>query len=168
MNSGVVRLLLIGPGIVLLLTAFLAASALVAGALGRLERLAALGARTMSRLTSGRALLLLWGLSALLLTLLSAAILVNIKVLALLGLALVVLGLILAGFGMGVSAVRCGRRLTSVLGHPQASPLLGLVTGLTAFFLAAFLPFFGWLLVLCAILTGIGATLDTLLRRAVP
>ncbi len=165
MNGNIVRLLLIGPTAVVLLTAFLAAAALLAGAAGRLGRLTRLGWRATDRLSHGRALLPLWGLAALLLLLLASAVLFHIKPLALLGLLVLLLGLTLAGFGLGVGAARCGRSLAAALGQPFAPPLLTLVLGLTTFLLAAFLPFLGWLVVLLALLTGIGATLDVLVRR---
>jgi hypothetical protein len=164
MNPEQVRLLLTGPTCLTILLSFLAVTALLAGALGRLERLTAMGEHSVERLGHSRALLLIWGLAALLLTILVAGILFATKILAWLGLVVLLLGLALAGFGLGVSAARFGRSLAILL-SPEPSPLFSLSLGLTVFFLASFLPFVGWVIVSLVLLAGAGAILDALLRR---
>jgi hypothetical protein len=164
MTPDQVRLLLTGPTCMTILLSFLAVTALLAWALGRLDRLASLGERSVERLGHGRALLLVWGLAALLLTILLAGVFFTTKILALLGLVALLLGLTLAGFGLGVSADRFGRKLAFLLSR-EPSPLLSLTLGLSVFFLASFLPFVGWTVVILALLAGGGATLDALLRR---
>ena len=125
MTPDQVRLLLTGPTCMTILLSFLAVTALLAWALGRLDRLASLGERSVERLGHGRALLLVWGLAALLLTILLAGVFFTTKILALLGLVVLLLGLTLAGFGLGVSANRFGRKLVLLLSR-EPSPLLSL------------------------------------------
>ena len=165
MNGQILRLLLTGPVVVTILVSFLSSTALIGTVLGRLMHLTALGRRATRRLSYGRGGVLLWGAAAGILTVIVAAILFSTKVLALLGLLVLLTGLTLAGLGLGVGAAHVGHTLASSLGHPDSPPLLALPLGIAAFFFTAFLPVVGWFLVVLAVLAGIGATLDTLIRR---
>lgn len=135
---------------------------LLAVAFGRGEPLARLGERAAARLDQGRAVPTLWGVAACLFVLLAAAALFSTKVLALLGALILLAGLALAGLGMGVAALSLGLRLAEAGGLFETEALTALRLGLWTLFLAACLPFLGWLLVLSAIASGVGAVLETL------
>ena len=154
-----------GPVVVLLLLAGLSTLGLLALLLGRAALLARLGERASARLDSGRAVPTLWGLAAALLSLILCGVLFNIHILALLGVVVLVAGLTLASLGLGVAALSLGLRLSDALGIMDAETLPALRFGLWTLLLGSGVPFLGWLLVLLALASGIGATLETLLTR---
>ncbi len=135
---------------VLILLAGLAALALLATLFGRAAPLMRWGERASARLDQGRAVPTLWGLAACVFVFLAAAALFSTKVLALLGLLLLVAGLALASLGLGVAALSLGLRLAEAGGAFDTETLPALRLGLGTLFLASFLPFLGWLLVLLA------------------
>ncbi len=150
---------------VLFLVACLAVLALSAILLGRAEPLAQFGARASARLEQGRAVPTLWGLAATLLILILAVVLFQTHVLALLGILVLLIGLALASLGLAAAAMSLGQRLTDALATLDTEMLPTLRLGLWTLLLAAFVPFAGWLLVLLALASGIGAVLETLLTR---
>jgi len=154
-----------GPVIVLLLVAGLCALGLLALLLGRAAPLARLGERASARLDGGRVVPTLWGLAAALLVLILCGVLFNRHALALLGLLILVSGLVLASLGTGVAALSLGLRLTDALTTMDMETLPALRLGLWTLLLTSCVPFIGWLLVLLALASGIGATLETLLTR---
>lgn len=107
----------------------------------------------------------LWGLAAALLVLILCGVLFSRHALALLGVVVLVSGLILASLSLGVAALSLGLRLTDALTMMDMEMLPALRLGLWTLLLASFVPFLGWLLVLLALASGIGATLETLLTR---
>ena len=107
----------------------------------------------------------LWGLAAALLVLILAIVLFKSHALALLGVAVLVSGLVLASLGLGVAALSLGAALTDALSTMDMETLPALRLGLWTLLLASCIPFVGWLLVLPALASGIGATLETLLTR---
>ena len=153
---------------VLLLLAGLSMLGLLALLLGRAVLLVRLGERAVARLDRGRIVLPLWGMAAALLVLILCGVLFNIHVLALLGVVVLVAGLILASLGLGVAALSLGPRLSDALGIMDAETLPALRLGFWTLLLASGVPFIGWLLVLLALASGIGATLETLLTRKAP
>lgn len=134
--------------------------------LGRATPLARLAERAAARLDGGRVVPTLWGLAATLLVLILCGVLFNVHALALLGVVVLVSGLVLASLGLGVTALSLGLRLTDALSMMEMEMLPALRLGLWALLLASGIPFVGWLLVLLALASGIGATLETLLTRA--
>lgn len=148
--------------------AALSTLALLALLLGRAAPLARLGERAAARLDGGRVVPTLWGLAAALLVLILCGVLFNIHALALLGVVVLVSGLVLASLGLGVAALSLGLRLTDALGALDVETLPALRLGLWTLLLASCVPFLGWLLVLLALASGIGATLETLLTRKAP
>jgi hypothetical protein len=150
---------------VLFLTACLTVLGLLAVLLGRTGLLVRLGERAALRLERGRAVPMLWGLAAVLLVLLLAIILFQTHVLALLGVLVLVVGLVLASLGLGVVAYSLGQRLAEAGGDLGTDSLEALRLGLWSLLLASFVPFAGWLIVLLALASGIGAVLETLVTR---
>lgn len=155
-----------GPAVVLLLIAGLAALCLLALLLGRAPPLARLGERAAARLDGGRVVPTLWGLAAALLVLILCGVLFSRHALALLGVVVLVSGLVLASLGLGVAALSLGLRLTDALRAMDTETLPALRLGLWTLLLASGIPLLGWLLVLLALASGIGATLETLIRPA--
>ncbi len=149
----------------MILLSGLATLALLAVAFGRTEPLARLGERAGARLDGGRAVPTLWGLAACVFFLLASAVLFSTKILALLGLLVLLVALVLASLGLGVAALSLGLRLAEAGGSFETDALTALRLGLWTLFLASFLPFLGWLLVLLALASGVGATLETLVAR---
>lgn len=149
----------------MLLIAGLATLGLLALLLGRAAPLARLGERAAARLDSGRAVPTLWGMAAALLILILCGVLFNIHVVALLGVIALVAGLVLASLGTGVAALSLGLRLTDALGALDTEMLPALRLGLWTLLLASCIPLLGWLLVLLAVASGIGAALEALLAR---
>jgi hypothetical protein len=147
---------------VLFLTACLAVLSLLAVLLGRTGLLVRLGERAALRLERGRMVPTLWGLAAALLVFLLAIVLFQTHVLALLGVLVLVIGLVLTSLGLGVVAYSLGQRLAEAGGNLDTDSLEALRLGLWALLLAAFVPFAGWLIVLLALVSGIGAALETL------
>lgn len=162
------RLLLICPAIVLLLIAGLCALGLLALLFRRAVPLAQFGERAAVRLDSGRVLPTLWGIAAALLVLILSVVLFKTHVLALLGVLVLLSGLALASVGTGVAALSLGLGLTDALTTTDMEMLPALRLGLWTLLLASGVPFLGWLLVLLALASGIGATLETLLTRKSP
>lgn len=139
--------------------------ALLAVTFGRTEPLAGLGQRAAARLEQGRAVPTLWGLAATVFLLAASAVLFSTKVLDLLGVILLTVGLAFVSLGLGVAAMSLGTRLLDALGTLETETLPALRLGLWTLFLASFLPFLGWLLVLLCIASGVGALLETLTMR---
>ena len=162
------RLFLVGPLFLLLLTGCLATLALAAGALGRLDTLLRLGTRAAARLEMDRTIPVLWGLAAGLGVFLLAAVLFNTKVLALLGLAVLVIGFSIAALGLAAAALFVGTRLADAFTSLEADTFSVLRAGLWTLTLASAVPFAGWLLVVLALAAGIGAVLETLVVRTPP
>lgn len=108
----------------------------------------------------------LWGLAAALLVLLLCGVLFKIHALALLGVLVLASGLALASLGLGAAALSLGLRLTDALGAMDTETLPALRLGLWTLLLASGVPFVGWLLVLLALASGVGAVLETFLTRA--
>ncbi len=107
----------------------------------------------------------LWGLAAALLVLILCGLLLNTHALVLLGVIVLAFGLALASLGLGAAALSLGLHLTDVLATMDMEMLPALRLGLWTLLLASCVPFVGWLLVLLALASGIGATLETLLTR---
>ena len=133
--------------------------------LGRAAPLARLGERAAARLDGGRVVPMLWGLAAALLVLILCGVLFSTHVLALLGVIVLAAGLALASLGLGVASLSLGLRLADALSTMDMETLPALRLGLWTLLLASAIPFVGWLLVLSALASGIGATLETLLTR---
>lgn len=127
--------------------------------------MAQFGARASARLEQARAVPTLWGLAATLLILILAVVLFQTHVLALLGILVLLIGLALASLGLAAAAMSLGQRLADALATLDTEMLPLLRVGLWTLFLAAFVPFAGWLLVLLSLASGIGAVLETLLTR---
>lgn len=157
-----------GPAVVLLLVAGLCTLGLLALLLGRAAPLARLGERAAARLDAGRVVPTLWGLAAALLVLILCGVLFSRHALALLGVVALLSGLVLASLGTGVAALSLGLRLTDALTTIEMETLPALRLGLWTLLLASCVPFLGWLLVLLALASGIGAALETLLTRKAP
>jgi hypothetical protein len=158
-------LFLSGPIVVLLLIAGLSALALLSLLLGRAAPLSALGERAAARLDGGRVLPTVWGMAAALLVLILSSVLFKTHALALLGVIVLLSGLGLASLGTGVAALSLGLRLMDALTTMDMETLPALRLGLWTLLLASCVPLLGWLLVLLALASGIGAVLETLLRR---
>lgn len=150
---------------VLCLLSGLASFALLVFVFGRAESLARLAERAATRLELGRAVPTLWGLAAIIFLLAASVVLFSTKVLALLGLLLLTVGLAVISLGLGVAALALGQRLLDALGTLETETLPALRLGLWTLFLASFLPFLGWLLVLLCIASGVGALLEILTAR---
>ena len=157
-----------GPLLLLLLTGCLAALTLAATALGRLGVLVRFGARASARLDVPRLVPALWGLAAGLGMFLLAAVLFNTHVLALLGLAVLIAGFSLAALGLAAAALSVGTRLSDAFASLESETFSVLRVGLWMLLLASAVPFAGWLLVLLALASGIGAVLETLVVRTPP
>lgn len=146
----------------------LAALGLLALLVGRAAPLARLGEKAVARLDGGRVVPTLWGLAVALLVLILCGVLFSRHTLALLGVIVLVSGLALASLGLGVAALSLGLRLTDALGALDTETLPALRLGLWTLLLASCVPVLGWLLVLMALASGIGATLETLMTRNAP
>lgn len=134
--------------------------------LGRAPDALRAGERAAARWERGGAALLLWGLAASVLGLVLAAILVNVHAVALLGILVFAAVLILGALGLGVAAFSVGARLGDAAGSEGGGEMLASVRlGLWSLLLSALVPFVGWLLVLLALASGVGAVLDTLVTR---
>lgn len=133
---------------------------------GRVAPLARLGERAAARLDGGRVVPTLWGLAASLLVLLLCGVLFNVHALAPVGVVVLACGLALASLGLGAASLSLGLRLTDALGAMDMETLPALRLGLWTLLLASGVPFVGWLLVLLALASGVGATLETLLMRS--
>lgn len=127
--------------------------------------MARLGERAAARLDGGRIVPTLWGLAAVLLVLFLCGVLFNVHALALLGVVVLVLGLVLASVGLGVVALSLGLHLTDALATMDMEMLPALRLGLWTLLLASGVPFLGWLLVLLALASGMGAILEALVSR---
>lgn len=160
-----IGLFLSGPSALVIVLACLALFALLCLSLRRLDRLAALGLRAGERLERGGLLPTLWGLSAGVLIFAVSAVLFATKILALLGVLTLLAGIVLLGLGLVVAALRVGRALVEAWdgGPTEDGRALGL--GLTMLFLAALVPFLGWLGVGMATASGMGAVLEALFGR---
>lgn len=154
-----------GPAIVLVLIAALAVLAVLSVAVGRMEPLARLGERATSRLDAGRAVPTLWGLAATVFLLALSAVLFSTKVLALMGVLVLIACLALAGLGLGAAALSLGQRLGDASGALTTETPDAIRLGLWTLLLASVLPFLGWLLVGLALASGVGAVLETLMAR---
>lgn len=157
--------LLVGPALLLLLLAVLSAYALLLVASGQLNGLVSLGRGAARRLRRGRGLLVFWGLSSALLVVILAVTLFKIKPLALLGLAVLLVGLTLAGLGLCVAALRAGSRLAAELTLPGASPTRNIILGILTLLLASIVPVLGWVVVALLAAGGLGAVLEELFSR---
>ena len=124
-----------------------------------------LGERAALRLDRGQVVPTLWGLAATLLVLVLAVVLFQTHILALLGVFVLIAGIALAGLGLAAVALLLGQRLTEAFASLETELLSVLRLGLWVLLLAAFVPFAGWLLVLLALASGIGAVLETLVTR---
>ena len=107
----------------------------------------------------------LWGIAAAVFCILASAVLFSTKILALLGVLMLAAGLILASLGLAAIAVWLGGKVSEVAGSLESDTLSCLKGGLAVLLLASLLPYIGWLLVLFALASGIGATLETLTAR---
>jgi hypothetical protein len=166
MNLEQVRLFSAGPLMILFLLACLASVALLAAAFRRAGTLAAFTDRAARRLERGRALPTLWGLSVAVLLVVALAILGSVPALGLLTLTVLVLSLTLLALGTGAAAITIGRDLHEAFSVTDpGDDLVCLRTGVAAFFLAAILPVAGWLLVLLALASGVGAIVEALLTQ---
>lgn len=112
-----------------------------------------------------RTIPVLWGLAAGLGVFLLAAVLFNTKVLALLGLAVLVIGFSIAALGLAAAALFVGTRLADAFTSLEADTFSALRAGLWTLTLASAVPFAGWLLVVLALAAGIGAVLEMLVVR---
>lgn len=128
--------------------------------------LTAFGGRAAERLERGRTVPTLWGLAAALLILILSGILFQHHAVALLGVLVLVSGFVLASLGLAAAALSLGQRLMEAVASLETELLPILRLGLWALLLAAFVPFAGWLLVLLALASGIGAVLETLVTRS--
>ena len=151
--------------VVLILLSGLAALILLAVLFRRADPLARFAERASARLDQGRVVPTLWGLAASLFLFLACAALFATKILALLGLLLLTADLALVGLGLGVAALSLGLRLAEAGGAFETHTLTALRLGLWTLFLASFLPFVGWLLVILALASGIGAILELVTVR---
>ena len=154
-----------GPLAVLFLIACLSLLCLLFVMVGRGERLVGFGERAAARLERGRIVPTLWGLAASLLVLILSGILFQHHALALLGVFVLIAGLALAGLGLSAAALSLGQRLMETSASIEIELLPTLRLGLWVLLLTAFVPFAGWLLVLFALASGIGAVLETLVSR---
>lgn len=160
-----VGLFVSGPTVLLLVLACLAVFVLFLTALRRADRVAALGARAGDRLERGGLLPTLWGLAAGILIFAATAVLFGTKILALLGVFVLFSGIVLLGLGLAVAALRVGRTLAEALDQTPGEDVRALRLGLSTLFLAAFVPFVGWIGVGLAVASGVGAVLETLFSR---
>lgn len=160
-----IGLFLSGPTALLLVLACLALFVLLLISLRRTERLVALGVRAGDRLEGGGLLPTLWGLAAGVLIFAASAVLFGTKILALLGILVLFLGIVLLGLGLTVAALRVGRSLTEALDGAIAEDGHSLRLGLSTLFLAALVPFLGWIGVGLAVASGVGAVLESLFSR---
>ncbi len=149
----------------LFLIACLALLSLLAAMLGREVMLVGLSERAASRLERGRTAPPLWGLAASSLILILSGILFQNHAVALLGVFVLIAGFALAGLGLAAAALSLGQRFAEASASLEIELLPTLRLGLWAFLLAAFVPFAGWLIVLLALASGIGAVLETLVSR---
>ena len=155
----------VGPAVLLFLLACLSVVALVSWGLRRHEALITVGDGARRRLERGRALPTLWGLSASVLIFAASALLVRTHILALLGVALLAAGVALISLGIAVAAGAVGGDVAPALGQDASDVLATLRLGLWMLFLAAWLPVLGWIAVILAGASGLGAMLETLLTR---
>lgn len=160
-----VGLFLSGPAVLLLLLACLALFALLLLSLHRLDRLATLGARAGDRLERGGPLPTLWGLAAGVLVFAASGVLFGTKILALLGVVVLLSGVVLLGLGLTVAALRVGRALVEALDGVPGEDARALGLGLPVLFLASVVPFLGWFGVGLTVASGVGAVLEALFSR---
>ena len=160
-----IGLFLSGPTVLLLVLAGLALFVLLLVSLRRLDRLAALGARAGDRLERGGPLPTLWGLAAGALIFAATGVLFGTKVLALLGVVALLAGIVLLGLGLAVAGLRVGRALAEATEGVAGEDGRALGLGLATLFLASLVPFLGWVAVILAVASGVGAVLEALFSR---
>lgn len=158
-------LFLAGPTVLLVTLACLALFVLLLVGLRRADRLAALGVRAVERLERGGPLPTLWGLAAGVLVFAASGVLFGTKVLALAGVLVLLSGIVLLGLGLAVAALRVGRTLAEALDQAPGEDAAALRLGLGALFLAALVPFLGWIGAGLAVASGAGAVLEALFSR---
>jgi hypothetical protein len=121
--------------------------------------------RSAARLEGRRLIPTLWGIAAAIVCVVAAALLISTKILALLGVFVLGLGLVAASLGLGAAALWLGTKIFDISETGEVSSRSSLKLGLITLLLASFLPYVGWLLVLVALASGIGAVLEYLVMR---
>lgn len=159
------RLFLAGPAIFLIVLSCVAAAALIVSAFGGLEKLTDSISAGARRLESGKALSVLWGLCVGVILIALAVVLFASKVLAVLGVIVLLIALAVFGAGLATAAITNGRAILAASGSLEIDDLACLRLGLWVLFFASSLPFLGWLVVLIATAGGLGAFGQQLLTR---
>lgn len=162
-----VQLFFSGPAILLILLSVLASVSVLAAFFQRVDICLLLVERSAARLEGRRLIPTLWGIAAAIVCVVAAALLISTKTLALLGVVVLSLGLVAASLGLGAAALWLGTRIFDISETSELSSLSSLKLGLITLFLASFLPYVGWLLVLLALASGIGAVLEYLVVRRI-
>lgn len=161
MHNEPARLFFIGPTVVSILIATLVVLALLLVLCGQMNTLVSLSQRlerASERLADGsRIIPTLWGLVAGVFFVLAPIALFSTKVLAILGVIILIAGLAMASLGLGASALWLGSKISESMGVLEADVAANLRLGLWSMLLASILPFAGWLVVVAALASGIGA-----------
>ena len=157
-----------GPALLLLALSPIAAVSIVLALARRLDSLVASTLKAQERLSVSWGMPIVWGAAAAVLAVSAVAILINIKVIALLGVALLAVAIVLLGMGLIAGALGVGLRILESLGEYDTGAREQLRTGLIVLVIAAICPFIGWLAIIIAALGGIGAVLESLAARDEP
>ncbi|MGC4099399.1 MAG: hypothetical protein QM706_20030 [Nitrospira sp.] len=91
--------------------------------------------------------------------------LANTRVLGLLAVLLFAAGMVLLGLGLSVAALRLGRILADAFGLLEPDDLRALRLGWETCLFASLIPVVGWIGVFLLASSGMGAVLETLMRR---
>ena len=156
-GADIPRLFLSGPVIVLLVLSCLAIAVLIVSAFGGLEKLTAAIADSARRLGGPKSLPTLWGICVGLILFAVAAVLFATKVLAALGVIVILFALAVFGAGLVSAGIAYGRAILGAAGSLESDDHTCLRLGLWVLFFASFLPFLGWLVVVLAGAAGLGA-----------
>lgn len=154
-----------GPAILLLALSPIAAVATILALARRLDSLVATTLKAQERLSVSWGMPIVWGAAATILTISAFAILINIKVVALLAIAIMAAAIVLLGMGLTSGALTIGIRILEAVGEYDTGSREQLRTGLIVFIVAAICPFVGWFAIIIAALGGIGAVLESLIVR---
>lgn len=165
-GADIPRLFLSGPVTFLLVLSCAAVAVLIISAFGGLERLIALVGAGARRIEGGKTLCVLWGAAVGLILFALSAFFFATKILAALGVIVLLIAFALIGAGLAACAVASGRTILGAAGSLEIDDLACLRIGMWVLLFASCLPFLGWLVVLLAAAGGLGGvTQEALARR---